>query len=510
MPSPLSMHASRRQFLTAAALTAGFAPLAAACGTRTAAPKSLAAAIQAAEHARPHTGTTRSVTLTPRARSARVGADNVTTWLYGDRIPAPVLRANVGDDLAVTVNNQLPQTTSVHWHGIALRNDMDGVSPASSPVEAGGTSHYRFSVPDAGTYWFHPHVGVQTDYGLYGALIIDDPNEKAAYDLEWVVILDDWTDGVGVSPDKILSTLAAGSSSGMSGMSGMGGGSSASASSGSMAGMSGIGSSALLGGDAGDVVYPLYLINGRTDPSPDVLTAKPGQRVRLRIINAGGDTAFRVALAGHQLSVTHADGYPVTPTKVDALLLGMGERYDAIVTLGDGVFPLVASAEGKNASTRALIRTGAGAVPPQGTLPAASTGRVGVASTFTAAEHVRLPQRTPDVRLTARMGGSMGTYVWTINGQTYDHTVPLKVSQGQRVRLTFSNQTMMWHPMHLHGHTYQVLTSDGSGPRKDTTIVLPMQSVSVDFQADNPGQWMLHCHNAYHAQAGMMTRLDYT
>jgi FtsP/CotA-like multicopper oxidase with cupredoxin domain len=115
------------------------------------------------------------------------------------------------------------------------------------------------------------------------------------------------------------------------------------------------------------------------------------------------------------------------------------------------------------------------------------------------------------VGLAVDLGGGMSGYTWTINGRTFADTEPLTVREGQRVRMTFRNMTMMWHPMHLHGHTFQVVRPDGSaGPRKDTLVVLPMQSLAVDLVADNPGDWMLHCHNGYHQEAGMMTRLDYT
>lgn len=141
--------------------------------------------------------------------------------------------------------------------------------------------------------------------------------------------------------------------------------------SGGMGGMGGMGQmgenagSKLLGGDPGDVIYPYYIINGRIPEAPTTFQAKPGQRIRIRFINAGSDTAFRVALAGHRMTVTHTDGFPVVPTDVDALLIGMGERYDVIVTAGDDVFPLVGLAEGKNAVSRALLATGVGnAWPP--------------------------------------------------------------------------------------------------------------------------------------------------
>jgi FtsP/CotA-like multicopper oxidase with cupredoxin domain len=462
-----------------------------------------------------------------------LGGPIVRTLAYGNTIPGQLIRADIGDELAVTVHNRLDQATSVHWHGIALRNDMDGVAPATPDIASGGAFTYRFSAPDPGTYWAHPHTGIAiTDYGLYLPIIIDDPKDPGDYDTEWIVVLDDWTDGVGPSPEQILDKLEAGGMPGMSGMGGMDHGgmsgmnsmgsdvrtsSSAGASGtagatgmGGMSGMGGAGSSDLLGGDAGDVSYPYYLINGRIPAAPTTFAAKPGQRIRIRIINAGADTAFRVALAGHRLTVTHTDGYPVQPRQVDALLLGMGERYDVIVTAESGVFPLVALAEGKSGAARALLRTGPGSVPDSSAHPGELDGQVGTVEVFTAADRAALPSQEPNLQLAAALGGDMQSYRWTINGRTFDQLEPLSITQGQRARLTFTNNTMMWHPMHLHGHTFQIVRNDGRhGPRKDTVIVLPMQSLAVDLQADNPGDWMLHCHNGYHMDAGMMTRLDY-
>jgi FtsP/CotA-like multicopper oxidase with cupredoxin domain len=278
-----------------------------------------------------------------------------------------------------------------------------------------------------------------------------------------------------------------------------------------MPSMHGVGTSALLGGDAGDISYPYYLINGRIPAAPTTFAAKPGQRIRIRIINAGSDTAFRVALAGHTMTVTHTDGYPVQPTDVDALLLGMGERYDVTVTAGDGVFPLVAVAEGKNALARAVLSTGAGTAPDPGFQPPELNGRLGTADIFTATPADDLGSAKPDTALTAELSGAMMPYDWKINGRAFPDDQPLPIRQGQRATLTFNNTTMMWHPMHLHGHTFQVIKPDGSpGPRKDTAIVLPKKKVTVALIADNPGIWMMHCHNTYHQEAGMMTSLNYT
>jgi FtsP/CotA-like multicopper oxidase with cupredoxin domain len=492
---------NRRAFVTAS-LVGGAGLVLAACGRSTnPAASNLDAAIAAAEAARPHTGRTVTATLTPQPATIDLGGRLARTLAYGDTLPGPLIRANVGDELAVTVANRLDHPTSVHWHGIALRNDMDGATPASANIAAGTDFTYRFSLPHPGTYWAHPHTGLDADTGLYFPVIVDDPAEPGNYDAEWIVVLDDWTDGIGKSPQQIYDDLRGGhhmpSMDTMPGMPGMPGMPAA--------------SSALLGGDAGDVTYPHYLVNGRIPAAPTVFDAKPGQRIRIRFINAGSDTAFRVALAGHAMTVTHTDGYAVVPTEVDALLLGMGERYDVIVTAGDGVFPLVALAEGKNALGRALLSTGAGTPPGADFQPPELNGRVGTVDMFTATPAAGLGPANSDVDLAIDLTGSMMQYDWGINGKPYPDNPPLTIKQGQRATLRFTNSTAMWHPVHVHGHTFQMIKPDGSlGARKDTVIVLPQQKVSAVLVADNPGDWMIHCHNTYHQDAGMMTSLNYT
>jgi FtsP/CotA-like multicopper oxidase with cupredoxin domain len=233
--------------------------------------------------------------------------------------------------------------------------------------------------------------------------------------------------------------------------------------------------------------------------------------VRIRFINAAADTAFRVALGGHAMTVTHTDGYPVAPLAADALLIGMGERYDVQVRLADGVFPLTALAEGKNATALALIRTAAGAPPPAAIRPAELNGTLAHYAALRPAPPARLPARPPDVTHRLRLTGGMARYDWGINGQAFDMSRPgalqFLMAQGQRVRVIFANTTTMYHPMHIHGHTFQL---GPAGPRKDTVIVRPGQQLACDFDAANPGQWMTHCHNLYHApQGGMMAMLSY-
>ncbi|MEO5853159.1 MAG: multicopper oxidase family protein [Nocardioides sp.] len=496
---------TRRHLLRGAAALTGTLTLGslAACSRTGTVVAPTSDAVAAAEAARRVAG--RGVVtarLTPRPVTVNLGGRVVSTWAYGDTVPGPLLRATAGDLLRVDVDNQLPAETSVHWHGIALRNDMDGVPGITQqPIRAGRGFEYAFTAPDPGTYFYHPHSGVQLDRGLYGVLVVDDPAEPGAYDEEWVVVLDDWLDGTGRTPDQELSRLRAGqneSGSDSDGMGGMDGGM-------GMGGMGGEMQSALLGG-AGDITYPHYLINGKTPDAPVTLSANPGARIRIRIINAGSDTAFRVALGDHEMTVTHSDGFPVTPITTDAVMIAMGERYDVTVTLGDGVFALVASAEGKNGQGLAVVRTGSGRTPPPDLHPTQLDRSVLLGTELAVVEQVALPARSVDREHDVVLGGSMARYRWTINGKTFPDADPLSVRQGERVRLHFQNRSMMFHPMHLHGHTFGL--QDG-GARKDTVIVRPMQTVTVDLDADNPGQWAAHCHNIYHAEAGMMTTLSY-
>ncbi|EDY51018.1 truncated multicopper oxidase [Streptomyces clavuligerus] len=385
-------------------------------------------------------GPERRVRLTATPATLELGGGlTVRSWAYGDRLPGREVRATAGDTLALTLANNLPESTSLHWHGLALRNDMDGVPGLTQrPIAAGAEFTYRFALSDPGTYWFHPHSGVQQDRGLYAPLIVEDPKEPLAYDKEWVIVLDDWVDGVdGSTPDAVLAELSEGMGMGMGEGEGTGGG--GHEGHGGMAPMSArenpgdpkgpsrmmMGArSDLLGGDAGDVAYPHYLVNGRTPKDPEVFTARPGDRIRLRIVNAGGDTAFRVALGGHELTVTHTDGFPVRHARTDALLLGMGERYDVLVTAGDGVFPFTAVAEGKGASALAVLRTGGGSPPGARTRPRELSRRLLTADRLRADDSVALPRRTPDRTVGIELTGGMAAYDWAFDGTPWAGGAP--------------------------------------------------------------------------------------
>lgn len=266
-----------------------------------------------AAEARRNPGVMREFRLEAVAGQVDLGGLVVPTWTYGGAVPGTPIRIRAGEVVRATLTNRLPNHTTIHWHGVALRNDADGVPDVTQPPVAAGEAYvYEFTAAHPGTFWFHPHAGVQLDRGLYAPLIVEDPNEPLTYDDEWIVVLGDWLDGVdGRTPDAQFAELREGMEH--EGMDDMGG-------------MMGAGSSDLLGGDAGDVTYPHYVLNGRVPGAPDVYRGTPGARLRIRIVNAAGDTAFRVALGGHRMTMTNTDGLPVEPIDVDALLVGMGER----------------------------------------------------------------------------------------------------------------------------------------------------------------------------------------
>jgi multicopper oxidase len=427
-----------------------------------------------------------------------IGGRDVSTWAFGERPGTGGIRANVGDLIEATFVNRLPSANTLHWHGIALRNDMDGVHDLTQPaVEPDERFIYRFTVPDAGTYWFHPHMGLELDKGLYAPLIVEDPDDPVGFDVDATLILDDWLDGHGPTQAEVLADLQAGGGHLMD----------TSGTSGEMDSSGGTGHGP--GGLAGDVTYPLHVINGRAPSERETINAKPQQRVRVRLINAGSDTAYRVAIGGHRLTVTHSDGFPVVPVDVDNVVLGMGERYDVIFTAGSGAFPIVAVPEDKTGpGAEAVLRTSPTAsAPTPGSRPTELEGRTIAYADLTATDDARLTSKAPDRTETITLTASESGYVQGINGASFPDTEPITIAEGERLRLTVVNDTMMFHPIHLHGHTFQ-LVGAGSA-RKDTVNVLPRSSVAFDLAADNPGQWMLHCHNTYHLETGMATVLSY-
>ncbi|MFC9915674.1 multicopper oxidase family protein [Streptomyces sp. NPDC127197] len=456
-------------------------------------------------------GPVRRFTLTATETSLDLGGRTVRSWAYGDTLPGKEIRITAGDVLDLTLANHLREATTLHSHGIRMRCDMDGVPGLTQySIKPGADFTYRFAVAHPGTYWLHSHSGMQLDRGLYAPLIVEDPKEPLSYDKEWVVVLDDWLDGVaGSTPDGVLAQLRNGNGEPMDmGEADVHNGSGHDRSVGPSRILQGS-HSRILHSEGGNVDYPYYLVNGRLPQAPSVFRARPGDRIRLRIINAGGDTAFRVALGDHEMTVTHTDGYPVEHTKTDALLLGMAERYDVLITAKDGVFPLVALAEGKGARALAVLRTGSGTLPRPFVHPDELEGRVVPARRLVPDESVAFSDRDPDREMRIKLTGGMENFDWGFDHKPYSIEQRVPVREGERVRLSLINATDMWHPVHLHGHTFALTGIDAAGARKDTAHVLPHRKLVIDFYADNPGLWMLHCHNQYHSESGMMTILGY-
>ena len=475
--------------------------------------------------------------LRPQPQTIELGPRTAQTWTYGAGVPGPALRLKQGERVRIRVENGLPAPTTVHWHGVRVPNDMDGVPGMPlAPIASGASFTYELTPPDAGTYWFHPHVGLQLDRGLYGSLIVEARDETLDYDREAVLVLDDWLDGVAGTPDEQLRKLLAhgmempgmdmsGDMSHMDMGLGMGLGAMDVSALGdgslavpgryvTLAGEQPVsGTLPALGNflaakqlDAGDVQFPLYLINGRPPSDPASVEVKRGERLRLRVINAAADTLFALSVDGHPLTLVASDGQLVAPVEGDAVLLGMGERADLMLEAKTpGAYRIVALPLGKTGRAVATLRyTDA----PQSKVPPAAAP-VQAPARMIAYEDLRDPAgpeaTKPDRQIRLDLAqDTTKKYRWTMGGQSFPEADMIHVDRGERVRFVIKNRTMMAHPMHLHGHFVRDVTTSPVGPLKDTIVVPQQREVRFDLLADNPGEWMFHCHNLYHQSAGMM------
>jgi FtsP/CotA-like multicopper oxidase with cupredoxin domain len=428
--------------------------------------------------------------------------------------PGPEIRARQGEQLRILVENRLAGgPTAIHWHGLLVPAGMDGVPDISNaPIAAGETYVYEFPVLQTGTYWYHSHVGFQEQVGLFGPLVIEAADEPVRSDHDVTVLLSDWLHR---SPEEAYAALR-----------GKGGG----AQDGGMAGMDSAATATAAptggapravetampampaggGADLSDIQYPTFLLNGAAPAQPWTYAARPGERIRLRIVNAGSSTYFNVLLDGHALEVTHADGLAVEPVTVDHLLMGMAESYDVIVTLrGRGSYTLHALAQDGSGQALGVLHTPDVAPRLDRTIPHLD-GRALSYAQLRALAPTTLPAG-PTRTFRLPLQGDMQRYVWMIDGQAWPQADPLRIRQGEQVQLELVNQTMMWHPMHLHGHFFRVLQGAGDRcPLKHTVNVAPGETVRIEFAADNPGRWFFHCHNLYHLEAGMARELVYT
>jgi multicopper oxidase len=423
-------------------------------------------------------GTSREIDLVAEMTQYEVPTRGVfQRWLYNGQFPGPEIRVLEGERLRIRVKNMLPEGTTVHWHGIPLRNPMDGVPDITQPaIATGETFVYEFDAAPPGTYMYHSHFGLQPDRGLIGPLIIEEKKAHVVYDREHTMILSDFLSGAPVP----------------------------------------LGGAMNGGNNAMRMQTPPYialLINGRPPEAPAVFPVKMGERVRIRLINPSGATIYRFAIGGHSVMVTHTDGRPVEPVKVDALHIAPGERYDVLVdATSPGAWPIIAQPDNNLQPARAILKyAGSNDLAPLGAaLPDGLThGRMLQLADLRGLDvpAIRKPALTFKLTLSGAMSGPGSTMgqVWMMNSQVYPNAAPLEVHEGEHVRIRFINQSAMPHPIHMHGHFFRV-----ANVAKDTVIVWAnMDHVDLDFVSNNPGAWFLHCHNLYHMEAGMARLIRY-
>src|SRR5216683_5996044 len=433
----------------------------------------------------------------------------VDAYAYNGQVPGPELRVIEGDTVQVTVKNELSEPTTVHWHGVDVPVAMDGVPDTSGPpIAPGGTFTYEFVATPAGTRWYHAHFDEmnQQGGGLTGALVIE-PRDPTAMkpDREYTLLTGEWVTAAGNQAPAAPTPSAAGGVGGMPG-NGMGGGM--------------MGNGGGMGSASARPPFDTFTLNGKAYPSAAPLVVRQGERVRLRLINASATDTQVFALAGHRLTVTHSDGNPlVTPVDVDAVPLGVGERADVEFVADDpgrwkleAFMPAVTN-QGQMVDMTDVVYEGhEGDVARD--FPADASIRIARYADFTGPPHPAAPDRTYELTLSGgMMMMGMGSDAWTINGRSYPDTPPIDVKVGQRIRLRLFNMSMEDHPMHLHGHTFQVVAVNGrsvDGPLKDTITLRHMEQYDIEFVANNPGTWLFHCHNLVHMLGGLMAQVRYS
>ncbi len=389
----------------------------------------------------------------------------VSMWTYDGSLPGPRIEANVGDTVRVRFTNSLPEATTIHWHGVRVPAAMDGVEATQAPIEPGATFTYEFVVPDAGTFWFHPHVrsDLQVERGLYGALVVRGPGEPETT-TDRVVVLDDLLidDAWSIADLEPMQAML---------------------------------------GRQGNLI----LANGRAHPIAPVVR---GGLHRYRFVNAANARYFRLALPGHRLTLIGSDGGLLpAPRQVDEVLLVPGERADVLVTATGAAGEAVAwqtlpydrghGTGGAPAATVFQQRNDDAAAVPTPPVPA------------TLATIAALPAATVQRELRLDERGSHSAPTFSINGETFPAITPLAARLGDVEDWSIVNVTEMDHPFHLHGFRFQLLAPVADLAWRDTINIPAGQTVVFRTRLeDHPGRWMFHCHILEHAERGMMGELE--
>lgn len=488
-------------------------------------------------------------------------------------IPGPLLRFTEGDDAVIRVTNTLDEPTSLHWHGLKLPGLMDGVTGFNGypGIAPGETFTYRFKIRQSGTYWYHSHTGLQEQDGIYAPLVIaPESGETVKTERDYVVMLSDIHPERGM---RILRNLKVDPGYYNYGKRTLGDffrdvdkkGLSA-----ALKDRAEWGEMRMDPTDLADVTGYTYLINGHSAAVNETLLFKPGEKVRLRFINGNAMSFMDVRIPGLKMIVIAADGSPVQPVPVDEFRMGIGETYDVVVIPdGDKAYTIFAESIDRSGYVRATLapREGMSAEIPQmhprallsmadmGAMPGMDHGGGDMAGMDHGAtghdmagmDHAAMGHdpavaeeaqamgweagsppdskvlsyadlkalvpnadtRPPVREITVTLGGNMERYIWLLNGKPFEDSDPIELTYGERVRITYVNETMMAHPMHLHGP--HVLAENGQLPErlptKHVVIVPPGKTVSVLLTADEPGEWALHCHLLNHMISGMMAKV---
>jgi FtsP/CotA-like multicopper oxidase with cupredoxin domain len=419
-----------------------------------------------------------------------------------------------GERFDVDLVNQAGTSTIVHWHGQLPPWKQDGFPwPQTPPIAAGDTQSYDYA-PIAGTYWMHSHQGMQEQSLMTAPLIVRTAEDVRADRQEVVLMLHDFSLR---TPEELLAglTKSKGSQSAMpkSGMDKamkMDSGDMGAMSSGTMGAMNMAPGMAM---DLNDIDYDAFLANDRTLADPEAIRTEPGGRVLLRLINGASSTQFWVDLGALSGTVVAVDGHPVRPVRASRLPLAMAQRLDVLIDLpGNGSYPIVAQVEGKRARTGIVLAASGAAVSRLVAEAEETAPPIDLSLERRLEAETPLAHRAPDMTHRVILAGAMAPYAWSLNGEYWPEVTPLMVAHGQRVVIEMVNHSMMAHPMHLHGHAFQVVAINGAplaGAVRDTVLVPRMGSVTIAFDADNPGRWAFHCHNLYHMATGMVTEVRY-
>lgn len=497
----------------------------------------------------------RAIDLTVENKIVNFTGKSTQAIAVNQQIPAPTLHFKEGDTVTIRVHNQLNKPTAIHWHGLLVPWQMDGVAGVNQTgIPPKGDFQYQFTLKQSGTYWYHAHAGLQEQLGLYGAFIID-PRKQEPYHAtkDFVIMLSDWSN---TQPEQILKNLKKSGdyyapnlplqSSLMRFIQDYHSASPADKklviSDYQMMQHMRMGLY-----DISDVAYNAFLLNGKTSSQPWTGLVKPGDRVRLRFIGASGATIFHVKIPGTQMSLVQMDGNNIHPIRVDDFFIAPGETYDVLLTitksspyiiyaessdtLGAAVGALASSAQTsidvKSISpfplpapvTRSMMDMKSPTAPMHGmmnmdmgmNMPASSSLPTNKYEHVIAAVKTNDPNKPIAETIHMDLSGYMGRYLWFINGVPEQQAKPLVLQPNKRYRFIFNNTSMMHHPMHLHGHWFILRNGHGSNdPLLHTIDIAPSETITADVDTDASGQWIFHCHLLYHMMSGMARTVQYS